>query len=137
MSVLLLLALASVDALAATVPPAGAYRMVALDMDGTLLNAQHQLSPESVEVLQSLNAQGIIVSLCSGRSHVAMAGAVRTLALPLVPLVCFNGALGLRAMCAFSPTGEPLQDEGCALFPVPPEELFHTPLEPATAQAPL
>ena len=40
--------------------------MVALDMDGTLLNKQHTLSERSIAKLRSLSDRGIIVSLCSG-----------------------------------------------------------------------
>ena len=68
--------------LATALPPVLAYRMVALDMDGTLLNAAHALSPASIAVLRELSAAGVIVSLCSGRSHVAMADAARRLNLP-------------------------------------------------------
>ena len=74
------------------------YRMVALDMDGTLLNNQHQLSPASVETLRSLADRGVDIALCSGRSAPAMQSAAETLDLNRpMPMVSYNGALGLRA----------------------------------------
>lgn len=73
-------------------------RMVALDMDGTLLNARHELSDESLATLRSLSARGIVIALCSGRSTAAIHDHAERLALsrPL-PIVAFNGAAGLLA----------------------------------------
>eukprot|EP00966_Prymnesium_polylepis_P331823 7387388-Prymnesium_polylepis.1 len=74
------------------------YRMLALDMDGTLLNQRHELSHASVATLQSLAARGIDIALCSGRSAPAMQAAAAELDLcrPM-PVVSYNGALGLLA----------------------------------------
>jgi hydroxymethylpyrimidine pyrophosphatase-like HAD family hydrolase len=98
--------------LAAT--PCKAYRMVALDMDGTLLNAAHALSPASKSVLRELSAAGVTVSLCSGRSHVAMAEVIQQLDLPELPAVCFNGARGMSYARGEAPRQlfvQPLGDE--------------------------
>lgn len=74
------------------------FRLVALDMDGTLLNKRHELSENSLQALRSLSERGVIVALCSGRSQAAIDdhAATLTLARPL-PIVAFNGALGLVA----------------------------------------
>eukprot|EP00928_Gymnodinium_smaydae_P048859 TRINITY_DN32725_c0_g1_i1.p1 TRINITY_DN32725_c0_g1~~TRINITY_DN32725_c0_g1_i1.p1 ORF type:complete len:524 (+),score=74.41 TRINITY_DN32725_c0_g1_i1:136-1707(+) len=70
--------------------------MIALDMDGTLLNAQHTLSATSIRVLRSLSSRGIDIALCSGRSTLAIVDHARQLALPrAMPVVSFNGACGL------------------------------------------
>ena len=37
------------------------YRMVALDLDGTLLNKEHQLTEASAEMLRSLSSSGFTV----------------------------------------------------------------------------
>ena len=78
--------------------PPTPLRMVALDMDGTLLNAGHELSDESLATLRSLSARGIVIALCSGRSTAAIHDHAKRLALsrPL-PIVAFNGAAGLLA----------------------------------------
>lgn len=43
------------------------YRMVALDLDGTLLNSKHELSDVTVDYLRSLNERGFVVAIATGR----------------------------------------------------------------------
>ena len=43
------------------------YRMAALDMDGTLLNTAHQVSPHSREVLKACAEAGKLIALSTGR----------------------------------------------------------------------
>lgn len=107
----------------AAAPAQPQLRMVALDLDGTLLNRKHEASPAAVETLRELHAAGVVIALCSGRSHVAMYETARRLQLPEVPLVCFNGALGLRCSAdfLFGKGGEP-------------EEMFKTPVPEEAAQ---
>ena len=70
-----------------------AYSMVALDMDGTLLNEHHALSPASIAVLRALSSRGVVVALATGRSAPAVYDHVRALGLPRpLPVVCYNGA---------------------------------------------
>ena len=73
-------------------------RLIACDMDGTLLNKQHALSERSLRVLRGLSERGVHVALCSGRSAPAIQDHATALALsrPL-PVVAYNGALGLLA----------------------------------------
>ena len=42
-------------------------KLVAVDMDGTLLNENNVLSPKTIEVVKAAKAQGIKVVLCTGR----------------------------------------------------------------------
>ena len=95
--------------------------MVALDMDGTLLNKQHQLSDGSIEALRSLDERGMTIALCSGRSTIAMHDAAEKLGLSRTPIVSFNGAAGLIA----TPPG----------FNLAASELFTTPVPEATVDA--
>lgn len=44
------------------------YKYIALDFDGTLLRPNHDISERSVTLLKKLQAQGIIIILCSGRN---------------------------------------------------------------------
>jgi len=46
------------------------YRMVALDLDGTLLGPDHLISEASVDYLRSLHKKGFIVSIATGRSYI-------------------------------------------------------------------
>ena len=43
------------------------YRLVALDMDGTLLNTAHQITPYTREVLHRAALAGKVTALCTGR----------------------------------------------------------------------
>ncbi|UHA72648.1 Cof-type HAD-IIB family hydrolase [Paenibacillus sp. 481] len=44
------------------------YRMVALDMDGTLLHDDHSLSARNAETIREIAARGVEIVLCTGRS---------------------------------------------------------------------
>ncbi len=43
------------------------YRLIALDMDGTVLNSQHQISAENKAAIQKARDNGVYVVLASGR----------------------------------------------------------------------
>lgn len=44
------------------------YRLIALDVDGTLLNDRHELVPETVDTIREVVAQGAEIVLCTGRA---------------------------------------------------------------------
>ena len=48
------------------------YKAIALDMDGTLLNAKHKLTPETRDVLIQAQEAGVKVILASGRPNFGM-----------------------------------------------------------------
>jgi Cof subfamily protein (haloacid dehalogenase superfamily) len=69
-----------------------AIRLIASDIDGTLLNPQFQISPEDLAALQRAHASGIEVVLVTGRRH--------TFAMPIAKqlgfdfwLISSNGAI--------------------------------------------
>lgn len=81
------------------------FKMVALDLDGTLLNSKHQISDTSVQYLRYLHDKGLIVCIATGRSAYATADVIQKLDLKYpnnhtdgFPLVCFNGARGLSVV---------------------------------------
>ena len=43
------------------------YKLVALDMDGTLLNSQKAISPRTKQAIQAARDSGVQVVLASGR----------------------------------------------------------------------
>lgn len=43
------------------------YKLIALDVDGTLLNDDHTLSPEVIKAVQDVNKAGSDIVLCTGR----------------------------------------------------------------------
>ena len=46
-------------------------KLVAIDLDGTLLNSQHQLSPRSRRALKALQAQGTALVIATGKTRFA------------------------------------------------------------------
>lgn len=67
-------------------------RLIATDLDDTLLNAQSDLSPRTIEALNAAMAAGCGVTLCSGR----MLEATQPLAERIgcnAPLLLYNGAM--------------------------------------------
>lgn len=67
------------------------YRLVALDLDGTLLDSQLQIRVETIAALDRLRAQGIQAMIVTGRHHVAAYPYWKQLGLDL-PAICCNGA---------------------------------------------
>jgi Cof subfamily protein (haloacid dehalogenase superfamily) len=80
---------------APTVTSQQQYRMVALDLDGTLLNSQHQLSEATLIYLRYLDNQGFTVIIATGRAIPTVYETIQALNLPRpIPVVCSNGAEG-------------------------------------------
>ena len=48
------------------------YKLIALDMDDTLLTSQKSISDKNKQIIQQAIKQGIKVVLCSGRTHIAV-----------------------------------------------------------------
>lgn len=67
------------------------YRLVALDLDGTLLDSQLQIRDETREELKRIRALGLQVMLVTGRHHVAAYAYWHQLGLDL-PAICCNGS---------------------------------------------
>mmetsp|Transcript_5846 Transcript_5846/g.16653 ORF Transcript_5846/g.16653 Transcript_5846/m.16653 type:complete len:328 (-) Transcript_5846:523-1506(-) len=72
-----------------------AFRMVALDLDGTLLTSKHQLADEQADYLRTLHKTGFRLCIATGRAAPSVYDIVKKLALPEpTPVVCSNGARG-------------------------------------------
>ena len=67
-------------------------RLVALDIDGTLLRSDRTISPRTHAAIENARAQGVRVALVTGRRHPS-ARRVAALLGGDVPLVLHNGAL--------------------------------------------
>ncbi len=67
------------------------YRLVALDLDGTLLDSRLQIRSGTMSALNLVRAQGVQVMIVTGRHHVAAYPYWRQLGLEL-PAICCNGA---------------------------------------------
>jgi Cof subfamily protein (haloacid dehalogenase superfamily) len=66
------------------------YRLVALDLDGTLLTSDQAILPETAAVLKQVRARGIDVVLVTGRHHIMAHPYHAELGLD-TPVVCCNG----------------------------------------------
>lgn len=70
----------------------GKYRLVAVDMDGTLLNDEKEVSPVTLEALKKLQTGGIPLTICTGRNISGIERFMETLK-PEGPIICNNGAV--------------------------------------------
>ncbi|MFB9770507.1 Cof-type HAD-IIB family hydrolase [Lactiplantibacillus modestisalitolerans] len=68
-------------------------KLIALDLDGTTLNANSQLNPATIQTMQRLQAAGHIVSIVTGRSYQGSRAIYDALHLTS-PMINFNGSLG-------------------------------------------
>lgn len=91
-------------------------KLIALDLDGTLLRSDHSVGPRSLEALHAAHAKGIEIVLASGRMTPAMERTAAALGLD-VCLISYNGA----AVCGRLSEGR--------------ERLFHRPLRADIASA--
>ncbi|MFC3395002.1 pyridoxal phosphatase [Brenneria rubrifaciens] len=66
------------------------YRVIALDLDGTLLDRQKKILPESLTAIALARQQGIKVVIVTGRHHSAIHPFYQALQLD-TPAICCNG----------------------------------------------
>ena len=67
------------------------YKVVISDLDGTLLNNQHQVSPHTRKVLKKMVAEGTKFVVATGRHHIDVKAIRNALGLDIY-LVTSNGA---------------------------------------------
>lgn len=68
------------------------YRLIAVDMDGTLLNSDLEISPRTAASIRKAREKGVKVTLCTGRMFASASQYADKLELN-VPLITYNGAL--------------------------------------------
>ena len=66
-------------------------QLIALDLDGTLLNSKKMISPASISALQSAQQTGVKIILATGRSHSEALPYYQQLQLT-GPMICCNGS---------------------------------------------
>lgn len=69
----------------------GTYKLIALDMDGTLLNEDKKISAENQAAIREASAQGKVVIMSTGRGAISAMPYIRELGLS-TPLVVVNGS---------------------------------------------
>ncbi|MWP46157.1 pyridoxal phosphatase [Gilliamella sp. Pas-s27] len=67
------------------------YKAVAFDMDGTLLNSNRLILPETVDIIKKISDKGVKVILVSGRHHSVIYPYYYQLGLS-TPTICCNGS---------------------------------------------
>ena len=85
-------------------------KLIACDMDGTLLDSQKRLPEGLIPALEKLRAQGVAFAVASGRQYAALRRDLEPL-VPHIYFICENGALIMR------------EDEQVFIDPVPAAEL--------------
>ncbi len=68
------------------------YRLLACDLDGTLLADDLSISPRARRALSAAQAQGVLVTLATGRGLAATRPYAQALDIDL-PLICYQGGL--------------------------------------------
>jgi len=68
------------------------FRLCAIDLDDTLLDASHSISEHSAKIIKALVQKGVLIVLASGRMHAATLRYVNQLALT-TPVISYNGAM--------------------------------------------
>lgn len=67
-------------------------RLIAADLDGTLLNSEHQVSPFTEQALRAAMAQGVLFTAATGKSFPSTAHLRQQFDMQ-VPIICGNGTL--------------------------------------------
>lgn len=83
------------------------YRLVALDLDGTLLDSTLQIRHDTLEALRRVRRLGAQVMIVTGRHHTAVRFYWQQLETAL-PAICCNGAYSVDFADGARPNGEPL-----------------------------
>ncbi len=71
-------------------------KLLALDLDGTLLNSRGEISEKNLEAIQQAEQIGVLVTIATGRRFRDALPVARQINLN-APLICHNGALLKRA----------------------------------------
>ena len=90
-------------------------RLIISDIDGTILDDQHQVDPKLKDMIPLLNREKIPFVLASARSPLGMELISRELGLGDNPLACYNGALVIK--------GDPQAHETIIEHPLDKEEI--------------
>lgn len=67
------------------------YKLICTDMDGTLLNGNHEISRESIEVIKKAHDKGVKIAVCTGRLHSSAFYFANLLGIN-APVISSNGA---------------------------------------------
>ncbi|OOF40190.1 HAD family hydrolase [Rodentibacter mrazii] len=101
------------------------YKVVAFDLDGTLLNAQGNILPESKSAIQAAMDKGIKILLVTGRHHTAVKPYYRELGLD-TPIICCNGTYVYDVATDTTPFANPLsKQQAQSIFDIAQKHYCH------------
>ena len=83
------------------------YKLLALDMDGTVLNEQKKISKKTIQAMRQAMELGVIVTIATGRSWQAMEQYPELLELIKCPMIVYNGGM------IISPDGKDILFQQC------------------------
>jgi Cof subfamily protein (haloacid dehalogenase superfamily) len=70
-----------------------AYKLLATDLDGTLLNEDREIDRENIQAIHEFRQKGGRVVICSGRSPLSTRWIANTIGLIGEPIIAYNGAI--------------------------------------------
>lgn len=68
------------------------YKLIAIDIDDTLINDEKEVTPATQQALEQAVAQGVVVTLATGRAYASAQAIARQTGLN-VPIITYQGAL--------------------------------------------
>lgn len=69
------------------------YKLLATDLDGTLLNEQKEIDLENIQAIHEYRERGGRVVICSGRSPLSTRWIANSIGLKGEPIIAYNGAI--------------------------------------------
>jgi Cof subfamily protein (haloacid dehalogenase superfamily) len=73
-------------------PPETAIRLIAADLDGTLLNSEHQVTPLTEKAIREAISRGVLFTLATGKTFPSTQQLIRQFDIR-IPVICGNGTL--------------------------------------------
>ena len=68
-------------------------KLVAIDLDGTLLLDNHTTAPENLAAIHRAEERGVVVMICTGRPYPSADAVATRLGLTNNPIISYNGAI--------------------------------------------
>lgn len=67
-------------------------RLIVADLDGTLLNSEHEITPLTEDAVREAMARGVMFTVATGKTYPSTTGLIERLGITL-PVICSNGVL--------------------------------------------
>jgi len=68
------------------------YKLIAIDIDDTLINDSKEVTPATQQALEQAIAKGVIVTLATGRAYASAQAIARQIGMN-VPIITYQGSL--------------------------------------------